>query len=106
MSDEPKSAADAGPPPVWPALAKLDPARLGSVLSGEHPQTAAVVLSKLPPPTAANVMVTLEKSFRADVIRRMMAIATVPDRVARSAMARAWRAASSRFRIEMSSVCA
>jgi flagellar motor switch protein FliG len=79
MSDEPKSAADAGPPPVWPALAKLDPARLGSVLSGEHPQTAAVVLSKLPPPTAANVMVTLEKSFRADVIRRMMAIATVPE---------------------------
>lgn len=79
MSDAPATSAEAGPPPVWPALAKVESTRLGAVLSGEHPQTAAVVLSKLPPPAAASLMVTLEKSFRADVIRRMMSIATVPD---------------------------
>lgn len=79
MSDTAPASADDGPPPIWPALAKLEPARLGAVLSGEHPQTAAVVLSRIAPPAAANVMVTLEKGFRADVIRRMMSIATVPD---------------------------
>ena len=44
--DQPKAAQE-GPPPVWPDIEKLDPARLGVFLAEEHPQTAALVLSKL-----------------------------------------------------------
>jgi flagellar motor switch protein FliG len=42
-------ATDGAPPPIWPDLENLDPARLGAFLTGEHAQTSAMVLSKLSP---------------------------------------------------------
>lgn len=78
MGVEKEQAADAGPP-VWPEVEKLDPSRLGAFLSGEHPQTAAVVLSKLAPQAAANVLLTLEKASRGEIIRRMMTMSNVPQ---------------------------
>ena len=67
--------APEGPPPVWPELEKLEPARLGAFLAGEHPQTAAMVLSKLAPQAAANVLLTLDKPMRSEIIKRMMTMA-------------------------------
>ncbi|WP_425299228.1 FliG C-terminal domain-containing protein [Pseudaminobacter soli (ex Zhang et al. 2022)] len=66
-------------PPIWTELEKLEPARLGGFLSGEHPQTCAVILSKVEPATAANTLLEMEKSLRGEVVKRMMSIANVPD---------------------------
>lgn len=67
-----------GPPPVWPELEKVEPARLGAFLTAEHAQTAAVVLSKLAPPTAANVLLTLDKPLRGEIVKRMVSMSAVP----------------------------
>jgi flagellar motor switch protein FliG len=63
--------------PVWPELEKVDPARIATFLAGEHAQTAALVLSKLKPQTAASALLALEKPLRSDIIRRMMSIAAI-----------------------------
>ena len=76
--DQPKAAQE-GPPPVWPDVEKLDPARLGVFLAEEHPQTAALVLSKLSPPAAANALLTLDKEARNEIVKRMMATVTIPE---------------------------
>jgi flagellar motor switch protein FliG len=78
MNGKQQEAAE-GPPPVWPQLETLDPVRLGDFLAGEHPQTAAMVLSKLTPQTTANVLVTLEKPFRAEVVKRMMTLSKASE---------------------------
>ena len=71
--------ASSRPPPVWPEIEKLEPARLGAFLAEEHPQTAALVLSKLAPQAAANALLTLEKPLRSEIVKRMMSIATIPE---------------------------
>jgi len=58
---------------------KLEPARLGAFLASEHPQTAALVLSKLAPQAAANVLLTLEKSARGEIIKRMLTMSKMPE---------------------------
>ncbi len=72
-------AAEAGPPPVWPDVENADPARLGAFLGEEHPQTAALVLSKLSPSAAANALLTLDKDVRNEIVKRMMSTATIPE---------------------------
>ncbi|MDQ6433749.1 FliG C-terminal domain-containing protein [Mesorhizobium sp. LHD-90] len=67
------------PPPVWTELEKLDPARIGAFLAGEHAQTSALVLSKLAPQTAANALITLDKPLRGEIVRRMVSIAAIPE---------------------------
>lgn len=67
-----------GPPPVWPQLEKLEPARLGAFLSEEHPQTAALILSNIAPTAAAPVLLTLDKTGRSEIVKRMMAMSTIP----------------------------
>ncbi|TIU12433.1 MAG: flagellar motor switch protein FliG, partial [Mesorhizobium sp.] len=57
--------------------------RLGTFLAGEHPQTSAMVLSKLAPQTAANVLLTMEKPIRSQIIKRMVTMANIPDAAAR-----------------------
>jgi len=66
-------------PPVWPEVEKLDPARLAGMLSGEHPQTVALILSQIAPGAAAKVVVLLDKALRGDVVRRMMSLAPVSE---------------------------
>lgn len=66
------------PAEVWPAVAKLDPERLADFLAHEHPQTVALILSNLPADGAANALLTLEKAARADVVKRMLSMNTVP----------------------------
>lgn len=66
-------------PPVWPQLEKLGPSEVSAFLVGEHPQTAAVIVSNLDPRYAASVVLALDKSMRGEVIKRMMELATVPE---------------------------
>lgn len=68
-----------GPPPVWPDVEKADPARIAAFLTQEHPQTAALVLSKLSPGSAANVLLVLDRDVRSEVVKRMMSMATIPE---------------------------
>lgn len=63
-----------GAPPVWTELQKLPPDQLSSMLSGEHPQTIAYVLSNLDPQPTARIVVGLEKPMRTDVMKRMLSI--------------------------------
>jgi len=79
MGVEKQEAAADAPPPIWPQLEKIEPARLGAFLAAEHPQTASMVLSKLGPQAAANVLLTLEKSQRSEIIKRMVSMSNIPD---------------------------
>lgn len=68
-----------GPPSIWPDVEKLDPARIGAFIAAEHPQIAAVILSKLAPQVGANVLLTLEKPARGEIIKRMMNMSAIPE---------------------------
>lgn len=83
MGGKAPEADVAGAPPIWPDLERLDPARLGAFLSGEHAQTVAMVLSRLSPPAAAKVLLTLEKPLRNVVISRMVTLSSVPEAATR-----------------------
>ena len=74
---KPLNAAKA--PPIWPQLEKADPLRLGAFIASEHPQTSALILSKLAPQASANVLLTLEKGLRGEIIKRMMALTSIPE---------------------------
>ncbi|PZN51115.1 MAG: flagellar motor switch protein FliG [Proteobacteria bacterium] len=74
---QPETGQDS-PPPVWPELEKLEPARLGAFLAGEHVQISAMVLSRLAPRVTADVLLTLEKPLRIEVMKRMMTLGNVP----------------------------
>ena len=79
MGENKPAVVAKGPSPVWTELEKLDPARLGTFLTAEHPQMAALVLSKLAPAAASAVLLVLEKPLRVDIVRRMMSLAAIPD---------------------------
>ena len=83
MGDKRFEVAPEGPPPIWPDLEKLDPARLGAFLAGEHAQTSAMVLSKLSPQAAANVLLTMTKPMRGEIIKRMVTMAAIPEAAAK-----------------------
>jgi flagellar motor switch protein FliG len=65
--------------PVWPELQRVDPARVAGFLNVEHPQTSAVIMSKLAPSAAANVLLALEKPLRGEILKRMMSMGVIPD---------------------------
>ncbi|PSJ60676.1 flagellar motor switch protein FliG [Pseudaminobacter soli (ex Li et al. 2025)] len=65
--------------PVWPEMQRVDPARVADFLNVEHPQTSAVIMSKLAPSAAANVLLALEKPLRGEILKRMMSMGVIPD---------------------------
>lgn len=83
MGDKRFEPVPEGPPAIWPQLEKLDPARLGAFLSGEHAQTAAMVLSKISPQAAARALLTLDKVLRGEIVKRMVTMANIPDAATR-----------------------
>jgi flagellar motor switch protein FliG len=52
-------------------LHRIDPQQIASFIGDEHPQLIALVLSHLPPDSAAQVIASLEESIRTDVARRI-----------------------------------
>ncbi|MBA3447611.1 MAG: flagellar motor switch protein FliG [Pseudaminobacter sp.] len=83
MGDRQPAAAPKPPPSIWPELEKLEPERLGAFIALEHPQTSALILSKLAPHAAAPVLLTLDKTMRADVIKRMVSLTVIPEAATR-----------------------
>ena len=62
---------------VWEQLEALEPERIGSFLANEHPQTIALVLSKLQPSLAAKIVLLLAKPIRGEVVKRMVSIGPI-----------------------------
>lgn len=62
---------------IWRKLATVDLALLVAYLKGEHPQTTALILSRLGPELGARVLRSFDRSVAADVIDRMLRLQTV-----------------------------
>ncbi|MEK0083234.1 flagellar motor switch protein FliG [Benzoatithermus flavus] len=68
---------------IWERLASVDEAVLASYLEREHPQAAALILSRIDPTHAARVLKRLPEDPAIDVVMRMLRLDTVrPDIVA------------------------
>ncbi len=63
---------------TWEKMSAINEGLLAKYLRSEHPQTVAVVLSKIAPDHAAKVMALLPASLLSDVARRMVRLKTVP----------------------------
>ncbi len=61
--------------------AKKDPAAFAQVLTKEHPQVVAIVGSVLEPKTAAMVWEHLDEELKADAVRRIATMRSVPNQV-------------------------
>ncbi|GJD64989.1 flagellar motor switch protein FliG [Methylobacterium frigidaeris] len=66
---------------VWERMATVSESVLASYLVKEHPQTAALILSKVKPAIAAKVMGHLPLPVRNTVMRRMLSFKPVVDDV-------------------------
>ncbi|ABY29052.1 MAG: flagellar motor switch protein FliG [Methylobacteriaceae bacterium] len=66
---------------VWDRLGTVQESVLASYLVKEHPQTAALILSKVKPATAAKVMGHLPAPVRNTVMRRMLSFKPIVDDV-------------------------
>lgn len=64
---------------IWDRLSSISETSLTPYLLNEHPQTTALVLSKLHPVTSAKVMSELPKDLRDNVARRMLTCKAVVD---------------------------
>ncbi len=57
---------------VWDEIGRLGAPALQPMLEAEHPQVAAVIVSRLDPELAAILVSGLDDDFRVDVMRRML----------------------------------
>lgn len=77
------AAPVAGTDDVWEVVSKLKVEVLRGALMREHPQTSALVLSKIESEAAAKVMSSLPTELRAGLLCRMLAVGKVPDEAMR-----------------------
>lgn len=66
---------------MWDKLSNVSEAVLAAYLKNEHPQTVAVILSKLRSEHAARVLAELPRELSVDVIQRMLRMDTVQKAV-------------------------
>jgi len=66
---------------TWEKMSMVSDAMLAKYLQGEHPQTIAVVLSKIAPEQASHVLADLPENIVPDVIQRMIKMKSVPKEV-------------------------
>ena len=66
---------------MWDKLGTVNEAVLANYLKNEYPQTVAVVLSKIRPEHAANVLGTLPESFAMEVVIRMLSMEAVSKEI-------------------------
>lgn len=62
---------------MWQKLANIEASVLANFLKNEYPQTVAVVLSKIKPDHAAQVLSHLPEEFAIDVVQRMLRMESV-----------------------------
>lgn len=75
MRDQPGEAQ-----PVWEKLVPLRDNVLQALIMKEHPQTIAVILSRIDSNVGARLLRTLEPEFRHSLLRRMLGLKGVSDR--------------------------
>lgn len=68
---------------VWGKLLGVADDKLATFISGEQPQVAAFILSKLPVPKASAVMEKVDLALGADLGRRLLALKPIRDEAAR-----------------------
>lgn len=66
---------------VWDKLGNVSQSVLANYLANEHPQTVAVVLSKVPPIIAARVLTELPHDFAIDTMQRMLSMEPVNPQI-------------------------
>jgi flagellar motor switch protein FliG len=66
-------------PTVWEELARVDDAVLASYLTNEHPQTVALILSRLEAEQAARLLAHLPEELATDVVLRLLRMDTVQE---------------------------
>jgi flagellar motor switch protein FliG len=68
---------------VWERVGAAPEGAFTEFVAKEHPQTAALVLSRVDPARAARTLGALPQAFRDDVVRRMLATRDVADEALR-----------------------
>jgi len=63
------------------AIDKTDPSQLSKFIAGEHPQTIALILARLNPNSAAQLITMLPEAARVDVLTRMAHIEEISPEV-------------------------
>lgn len=66
---------------MWDKLGNVDEGLLANYLKNEHPQTVAVILSKIRPDHAAKVLGKLPEAFATEVVMRLLRMETVQQDV-------------------------
>ncbi len=66
---------------MWDKLGNVNEAVLANYLKNEYPQTVAVVMTKIRPEHAANVLAQLPETFAMEVIMRMLRLEAVQKEV-------------------------
>lgn len=64
---------------IWDRVSSVSETNLVPYVMREHPQTAAVILSRLKPGTAAKVMQQLPERFRNEITRRMLTVKPIVE---------------------------
>jgi flagellar motor switch protein FliG len=64
---------------IWERISTVSESAIASYLMKEHPQTAALILSKVKPSCAAKVMTQLPQPLRNNLMRRMLSMKPIVD---------------------------
>lgn len=69
---------------IWERISTVTESAIASYLMKEHPQTAALILSKVKPSCAAKVMTQLPQPLRNNLMRRMLSMKPIVDETMKS----------------------
>lgn len=64
---------------IWERISTVSEGAIASYLMKEHPQTAALILSRVKPSCAAKVMMQLPQPLRNNLMRRMLSMKPIVD---------------------------
>ncbi len=81
---EDEAATEQGPKandPVWDKISRTKVEVLRAFLIKEHPQTVALILSRIGPEAAAKALSSFAAEYRSELLCRMLGIRRVPDEV-------------------------
>lgn len=83
MSDEQEEPGEA-PERIWDKIARIKDETLRTYIGKEHPQTAAMILSRIEPGLAAKIVASFPAQQRNALLIRMLGIKKVADDAARA----------------------
>jgi flagellar motor switch protein FliG len=83
MSDEQEEPGEA-PERIWDKIARIKDETLRAYIGKEHPQTAAMILSRIEPGLAAKIVASFPAQQRNALLIRMLGIKKVADDAARA----------------------